>query len=170
VILTFPIGALCGLLVGRLESRQVRVAVVFVMLMPMLGSFVSVVHLPNRTVNERISGEQRSYRAMAAGEWLDAHRRPGDSLYVLCASANLYAYAEMDPTYRYLWFDGVHQGRNSQEDLAALLTGGDPPTWVAAVDLVEACTESKAVADALTNRYHPVETIDGITMLVRNDG
>ena len=80
VILTFPIGALCGLLVGRLPSPQVRVAVVFVMLMPMLGSFVSVVHLPNRTVNERISGEQRSYRAKAAGEWLAEHRRPGDSL------------------------------------------------------------------------------------------
>jgi hypothetical protein len=169
VILTFPIGALCGLLVGRLPSRQVRSAVLFVMLMPMLGSFVSIVHLPNRTVNERISGEQRSYRAKAAGEWLAAHRHPGDSLYVLCAAANLYAYAEMDPIYRYLWFDGVQQGRNAQDDLVALLAGDDPPTWVAAVDLVGACTGSAAVADALTTRYHAVETVDGIALLLRND-
>jgi hypothetical protein len=158
------------LLVGRLSQRAARSAAVTVVLVPMLVSFVLLVRLPNSTVNEGVSGERRSYRAKAAGEWLAAHRSPGDSLYVLCAAANLYAYAEMDPMYRYLWFDGVHQGRNARADLEALLAGDAPPTWVAKVDTVASCTSSKLVAESLDTRYRAVSTVEGITLLRRIDG
>lgn len=170
VILTFPVGALCGLLVGRLSQRAARSAALTVVLVPMLVSFVLLVRLPNSTVNEGVSGERRSYRANAAAQWLVEHRSSGDSLYVLCAAANLYAYAEMDPTYRYLWFDGVHQGRNARADLEALLAGDALPTWVAKVDTVASCTSSKLVAESLDTRYREAATVEGITLLRRIDG
>ena len=162
VILAFPVAALCGLAVGSLPANRRRAMVAAAALVVPVVSWLSLAVKPRDEVPIAISDEPRPLIAERVGHWLDDHAADGDTLYVMCAAAHAYAHAEMDPEYRYLWFDGVRQGRDSQEELVALFTGPDPPTWVAAFDRAVICENSGVVADVLEAAYTEVDQVDGV--------
>ena len=74
----------------------------------------------------RLSADGRLTRDEEVARWFDARRQPGDSLYVLCASAGLYANARVDPPFPYLWFDNVVQVPGARQRLEAMFTSPRP--------------------------------------------
>ena len=91
-------------------------------------------------------------------------------MYVLCASAAVYADAHQDPGYPYLWLIEVHRGLNAQNRLVGYL--GDPvrgPQFVAEYQRPSMCDSSGRVGRILHRSYRPVAVVGHVTMLERND-
>ncbi len=163
--LALPLAALAGVSIGRLEASKTRLSLLCVVAVVSLGSWMSVVVLSNGQVPISVSNEPRLAQAEIAGHWLRSHHQPGDSLYAMCAAAHLYAHAEMDPVYRYLWNDGEHHAEGAQAELEGLFTGDHPPTWVAIFDRPNGCNPSGVIQGVLSDRYFQFSVVDGVRMM-----
>ena len=97
---------------------------------------------------------------------VDDHRAADSTLYVLCASAAVYAHANAIPPYPYLWQDGAQHARDAQQKLEALFAGADPPTFVAQYQRPLTCNPSGVVNSALRQRYRQVANVSGAIMWV----
>lgn len=169
VILAGPVGAACGIAVGRLHAPRAARWVALLAVLPLVGSAASIAGRADATLGMAVDGDSRSYRAELAGTWLRRHMLEGDTLYVMCAAAQTYAHAGADPVYRYLWWDGVHQAEGAQRDLEDLFTGADRPDWVATFDAPRSCTGSAAVARAVEHEYRLAVVVSGVRILERID-
>jgi hypothetical protein len=108
-----------------------------------------------------------AHRNREVGRWFDRELQAGETLYVMCASASVYAYADADPPLPYLWLDGVNQVPGAKELLADLLT--DPrraPTFVARFQDEAACGLEHGLVDEL---YTPFTTVEGVPIWIRKD-
>ncbi|CAB4849016.1 unannotated protein [freshwater metagenome] len=160
ITLTFPVAALCALVIGAApwELKWVSVMVASVFAMVSWGSLA----LESRSeIPVSISGETRPLKAEHVGHWLREQMESGDTMYAMCAAAHSYAHAHVDPPYPYLWFDGVRQARHAQQLLIALFQQ-HPPTWVAGFDSAAACNGTGEVAAVLAASYRQVATVDGV--------
>jgi hypothetical protein len=164
VIFSFPIAALCGLVIGRLPAPRASAIAAAVALVVPAASFLNLVVLPDDEIPVAISQETRPAAGEAVGHWIDDHATPGDTFYAVCAAAHAYAHAEMTPVYRYLWFDGVRLGHGAQAELRALFEGDDRPTWVATFDRPDRCDPSGTMTRALAQFYVRVDTVSNVTI------
>jgi hypothetical protein len=64
--------------------------------------------------------------------WLDQVKRPGDTMVVLYGQAGLYQAADIRPAYPFMWTLPMRVLDPRLDDLRALLTGPDAPTFVMA--------------------------------------
>jgi hypothetical protein len=164
VILTFPIAAFGGLLIGALPLGRWRVAVVGLALVPALVSFFGLAAIGRNQIPVKVSGYRRATKEERVGQWFGAHHAPGETLYVLCASAATYAHAHEDPPYPYLWIDNVNQVPGAVTRLGALLAGAQRPTYVAEFQSGSSCGGQK-VTDLIDHGYRPFTTVDGVRIL-----
>ncbi|MDO8390004.1 MAG: hypothetical protein Q7V57_05915 [Actinomycetota bacterium] len=160
VTLTFPVAALCGLVIAA-APRELKAVSLAVIAAFSLWSWGELVVQSRSEIPVSISNETRPLKAEHVGHWLRRHMQSGDTLYAMCAAAHTYAHAHADPPYPYLWFDGVHQARGSQARLVSLFTE-NPPTWVAGFDAPNACNPTGEVAEVLVAQYEQVATVDGV--------
>jgi hypothetical protein len=116
-----------------------------------------------------VSDDGGRFRASASNErvadWCKEHHTPGSTLYVMCASAALYAIADAIPPYRYLWYDGVLNGKGAQTELVQLFAGDSPPTFVAVYRDARACNPSGEVEVLLEDRYTRAAVVAGVSIL-----
>ncbi len=103
------------------------------------------------------------------GQWYEQHRTPGSSLYVLCASAGMYAAADAIAPYPYLWQDGVVNAKGAQNRLIGLFAGDNPPTFVVEYQAAETCNPSGEVERLLRRRYVRHAVVAGIDILMFGD-
>lgn len=170
IILAGPVGAASGIAVGRLNRPRTVRWIALLAVLPLVGSAVSIAGHRDATLGMAVDGDTRSFRAEAAGSWLRHRMREGETLYVMCAAAQTYAHAGVDPVYRYLWWDGVHQAEGAQHDLEELFTGARRPEWVAAFDAPRSCTGSAAVARVMRAEYRQAAVVSGVRILERIGG
>jgi hypothetical protein len=164
VILTFPLAAFGGLLIGGLPWGRWRVAVVGLALVPALVSFIGLATLGRNQIPVKVSGYRRATKEERVGEWFGAHHASGETLYVLCASAAAYAHAHEDPPYPYLWIDNVNQVPGAVAKLEAMLGGEHRPTYLAEFQSGTSCG-GQAVSDLIGTHYLPFTTVDGVRIL-----
>ena len=162
VILSFPVAALTGLAIGAVPKGRTVVLLAALATVPAVVGAASVAVLSRHDVPIAISNEPRPLIAEHVGHYIRDHKEPGDSFYALCAAAHSYAHSGIDPEYRFLWIDGVHQGQDAQKDLHELFLGENPPTWVAAFDKPLSCDPSGIVLDVLATAYVKVGMIDQV--------
>lgn len=162
VTLTFPVAALCGLAIAA-APRELRAVSLAVAVSLALWSWGQLVVQTRDEIPVSISNETRPLKAEHVGHWLRDHMRSGDTLYAMCAAAHTYAHAHTDPPYPYLWFDGVHQARDSQAKLVTLFQER-PPTWVAGFDSADHCNPTGELAAVLADEYEQVTTVDGVAI------
>jgi 4-amino-4-deoxy-L-arabinose transferase-like glycosyltransferase len=173
VTLTFPLAAAAA--VGIAARRRLRInsgmliAVVCLVALPSLISTAHVVELERRDAALVAHDDPRLVVNEQVGKWYADHRTPDSTLYALCASAALYAYADAIPPFPYLWLDGVQHGRGAQEQLVDLFSGDHPPTFVAEYQSVSTCNPSGRVAALLFQRYEAIATVAGARILVLRD-
>lgn len=167
VILTFPMAALTGLFIGSVPWRTVRTAALVLALLPPLWSFTRLAALPRDDVPVEVSGYARATKEERVGHWFAAHAAPGETFYVLCASAAAYAHAHADPPYPYLWSDNVHQVPGALPRLEAMLSGPDRPTYVAVFQSGRNCGSAR-VDGLLADDYHEAAVVDGVRVLRSN--
>jgi hypothetical protein len=101
----------------------------------------------------------------AAAVWLEHHARPGDTATVLYGSPNVLLAAGLTSPYPQLWSLPVRVRDPHLAELQTVLDGQDPPTWLlASNDLATWGVSSDHAHAVVTERYEPVETVDGYTV------
>jgi hypothetical protein len=170
VTITFPIGVTTAVLIGSIPSAAWRnLTIVLVLVMP-LASTSRLTFLQRDRVPVEVAGYNRAVKEERVGEWFASNGRRGETLYVHCASAAAYAYADEDPIYPFLWFDNVRTARNAQDRLRSMFaTLALRPTYVALFQSPSTCDPSGVVERTLEERYERLTTVDGVTIMHQVD-
>jgi hypothetical protein len=124
---------------------------------------------PRATWSVRAADDWRAPLNGRVADWFRAHGEPHPALYVLCASAGLYAETGAVPRYPYLWFVEVRHAPHAQDLLVHYLddpVGG--PRFVARYQSAGACDGSGRVATILQEDFHSVARVGVVTILERN--
>ncbi len=153
VTLTFPFAAAAAVAVAHIRSRVVMTLIACLAVVPSLISTMHVIVLDRAAATMLASDDPRLLIDERVADWYDQHRTPGSTLYVMCASAALYAEADAIPPYPYLWEDGVLNGRKAQSKLVELFAGSNPPTVVVEYQNAGTCNPGGPVSSLLRNRY-----------------
>ncbi|MEP6659361.1 MAG: hypothetical protein ABJD24_05535 [Acidimicrobiales bacterium] len=167
VTLTMPLAAAAAVAMQKIPGRLL-IAGALVAAIPSLISTAQVIVLDRSEVTVVANGDPRSPTNEHVADWYRRHRNPGSTLYVMCASAAVYAIADATPPYRYLWYDGVLHGKGAQDELVGLFAGDNAPTFVAMYQDARACNPSGRVDVLLKERYTRAAVVDGVSILVRN--
>ncbi len=168
LLLAAPLSALAG--VGLAQLPRLRYLMLAATVLPCLVISAWVYAGDPARISLRADGDRRATIDVLVAKWFDVHRRPGQNMYVLCASAGAYADAHQDPGYPYLWFVEVQHGLNAQNKLVGYL--GDPvrgPQFIAEYQRPSNCDSSGRVARILRRSYRRVAVVGHITMFERNN-
>jgi hypothetical protein len=168
LLLAAPISALAG--VGLAQLPRLRYVMLAATLLPCLASSAWVYAGDQAHINLRAAGDHHAAVDELVAKWFNVHRQPGQNMYVLCASAGVYADAHQDPGYPYLWLIEVHRGTNAQNRLVGYL--GDPvrgPHFIAEYQRPSTCDSSGRVDRILRRSYRPVAVVGNVTMFERNN-
>ena len=167
LLLAAPLSALAG--VGLAQLPRLGHLMLVATLLPCLIITGWVYAGDQAHINLRAAGDHHAAVDELVAQWFNLHRRPGQNMYVLCASAGVYADAHQDPGYPYLWLIEVHRGLNAQNRLVSYL--GDPargPQFIAEYQRPSMCDSSGRVGRILHRSYRPVAVVGHITMFERN--
>jgi hypothetical protein len=173
VTLTFPLAAAAAIAIaprGRRLDPRALIALIFIAVVPSLISTARVIKLDRGPASVLAHNDPRLTIDEQVGKWYIDHRTPGSTIYVMCASAALYAAADAIPPYPYLWLDGVQHGRNSQTMLVDLFAGDNPPTYVAMYQSAKSCNPSGQVDALIDERYIDRTVVDGVHIFALRDG
>jgi len=168
VQLVAPLSALAATELAKLRAPH-RQAVLVIALGPTLAFAVWVYTAPRTDWSQRATGDWRAHLNEEVGLWF-AHRHIGQpNLYVMCASAGMYASTNAIPGYPYLWFAEVRHGRYAAERLADYLADDQRgPDFVARVQSVNACDPSGRTEKVLQRDFHQVDTVGPVVILQRD--
>jgi hypothetical protein len=169
IIPTLPLSVTAGVILGSLQARALVVGLALLAAGPALWSAARFITLPRSEVPLAIHPNEASIREEHIGKWFETVRRPGDSLYVMCARASIYAHARADPPHPALWFYDVHLLPGAQARLRAMLTSDDGPTFVVAFTQPSSCGLKGEYADLFSDHYEPFAKVDGIVIHIRKD-
>ncbi len=169
VTLTPSMAALGAVVLARLPRPRLTYLVVVALLVPAAISTMRVITTDDADIFMVSSDDVRGERNEAVVAWFDTHREPGDQLYVLCASAAVYAMAHTDPPYPYLWSDNVVKARGAQQALRDLFASDDAPRFVARYQRFATCDPSGELEQLINRRYRVAGNADTVAMLERID-
>jgi len=163
VTLTFPLALAGGVAIGRFKT-WLAIPVVCLAVIPSLVGSAHIIALDRDDVAIQAHDDPRLRVDESVARWYNDHRTPGSTLYVMCASAAVYAEANVTPPYPYLWQDGVQHARDAQRRLEAFFAGPNPPTVVAQYQRPLTCNPSGVVNSLLRQRYTQVANVHGAVM------
>ena len=168
LLLAAPFSALAG--VGLAQLPRLRYVMLAATLLPCLAITAWVYAGDPAHLSLRAAHDHHAVVDELVAKWFNAHRQPGQNMYVLCASAGVYADAHQDPGYPYLWLIEVHRGTNAQNRLVGYL--GDPargPHFIAEYQRPSTCDSSGRVDQILRHSYRPVAVVGNVTMFERSN-
>lgn len=168
MILVFPLATTVGILIDALGPFAVRAAVAVAVVAAPIAATVRAVTIDRSEVGPALHGDGRLVHDESIAAWFSAHRRSGDSLWPMCASAGFFGNVTVDPPYPYLWFDGVLGVDGAQELLVSTLRGPSAPRFVAEYQRSAGCDLTGGVAAALRDRYRVVAVLDGVRIFGRS--
>jgi hypothetical protein len=159
VVLAAPVGVAAAVAIATIDRSVFTAVFAAAAVVPVIGSTLSIARLPREQVPIRISGFPRSIKEERIASWFEHVRQPGDTIYVLCAGASVYALANADPPFPYLWLPTAAQFPGASQRLTALLTSPDgAPTYVADLQGEADCG---LAAGTLRQQYRPLTTVEG---------
>lgn len=158
------VAAAAGL--AAVKARRALAALAAVLVLPVASQLVLVsVGAAERT--RLVVHDPRLLANPAVSAWLRAHTRPGQQVYALAASADLYLHAGRSTDYRYLWLAMVDEIPGAVPAIRAYLAGPAAPAAVVEYQSPDAVDPSGRLATLLAARYRRVTTIDGFPVLTR---
>lgn len=161
-----PLSALVGVALGR--RRRLMPVLVACIVAPALAVSGWVYAGPRPTWMVRAADDWRAPLNERVADWFGVHE-PHPNLYVLCASAGLYAEAGAIPHYPYLWDVEVRHAPHAQRILVDYLGDGIlGPRFVAQYQSPARCDSSGRVAEILASDFHIVARVSGVTILERD--
>lgn len=167
LLLMFPFGCAASVAAAAVEHPVGRGAVLGVLLVPCLVSTALIARLPREQVPRAVGGYGRSIQEEAVAAWFRDTARPGDRLYVMCASASVYAQARVDPPYPYLWIDAVRSVPGAAQRLASLLSSPTAPRYVALFQAPSVCDPSGRVGAAFAAGYRRIGAVRSVDLYER---
>ncbi len=165
VLLGPPLAAAAAAVVVRLPRRRLRAAALVLLVVPGLVRSADILSMERGAAATASTTDTRLATNERVADWFDEHREPGDAIYAMCASAAMYAAADVDPPYPYLWWDGVVQIPGALPMLRAWLASAAAPEFVAVYLNVASCDPTGALQRVLDERYHRVALIDAVPIL-----
>ena len=164
-------GGLCALGAG-LITRHLRASVaVPLALVALVPTYVNTAKLLVKSDHAFVisaSGDDRPNTDERLAAWFRANRKPGEEMYVMCASAGFYADAHEDPPFPYLWQDNVLMVPGALQKLRALLSSSTKaPKYIAVYESPITCDPSGQLASVVEANYRRLEATSSPRILVR---
>jgi hypothetical protein len=162
-----PLSALAAITLSRVRRGSATIATVLVVPALLLASWVYTA--PRAVWTNKAAGDWRASVNTEVAAWFRNQHHAHPNIYVLCASAALYAQTGSDPHYPYLWFTEVQHGPNAQHLLTTYIA--DPtrgPTFVVGYQRPDACDHTHQVARTLAHDFTIVAHVDVATIYQRN--
>jgi hypothetical protein len=164
------LAALTAVALVRALRPSSAAAVALALLLPAVHNSIDLLRLDSLKFAVAASADGRAGPNLSAASWFIDHRRPGDSLYVMCASAAFYADAHEDPPFPYLWLDGVLTVPEALPELRALLASDErAPTYIAIYQSPRICDPSGVVGNLIESRYRILTRVGPVKIFVRLD-
>lgn len=107
-------------------------------------------------------------RARTVGQAVHAAARPGDTVWVRWAQANVLYYAGLPSPYPYAWSLMLQTVPSAQARVRAMLRSPQRPTWIVAweQDTSYGLDRSGGIARLVAREYRPAATVCGHTVLL----
>jgi 4-amino-4-deoxy-L-arabinose transferase-like glycosyltransferase len=103
----------------------------------------------------------------AVVDYVRAHSRPGDRIFVMWAAANVYYLADRDPAVPYMWFRNIQAVPGALDDVHAALAAADRPLLVVAEQGPGSLDASGETARLLESGYRLAATVSGVPIYRR---
>ena len=162
------LSALAAGLLARRFRPSLAFGVALVALVPTYVNTFKILHTTDREFPVAASGDNRPNTDERIAAWFRANSRPGDQIYVMCASAGFYADAHEDPVFAYLWQDNVGKVPGALDKLRALLGSQTAaPRFIASYQTSDTCDPSGALGAVVTANYREFTVTDGVAILER---
>ena len=161
-----------SVLAAVLVTRRIRIrfalGIALVLLIPTYINTIKILVLSNREFPAVASGDDRPARTADLATWFLQRRSPGDTLYVMCASASFYADADQDPLIPYLWADNVEMVPHALDTLRSLIASPTKaPRFIAIYQLPWTCDISGRTAALVNAHYERLTRVSGVEVLER---
>ena len=98
----------------------------------------------------------------AVVDYVRAHTRPGQRIFVLWAAADIYYLADRAPAVRYMWYRNIQAIPGALAEARRALAGPRPPALVVEVNLPAGIDHSGATERILERRYRLAATVEGV--------
>ena len=98
----------------------------------------------------------------AVVRYVRAHTRPGQRIFVLWASADVYYLADRDPAVRYMWYRNIQAIPGALDEARRALRSPHPPALVVVENLPAGIDRTGATGRILEDRYRRVATVAGV--------
>jgi hypothetical protein len=167
-----PLAVLAALALPRLGSlgRVARPAVVVVLAAAVLAPLASQAYVLAHTGRDRVRAISTDGRLADNGdvaEWLRTHTDPGDQVFALAASADLYLLSGRGTSYPYLWYESVQRVPGAKDLLVSWLGSAAGPRYVVVYQQPDDVDPSGRLRQVLDQQYERVATVDGNVILER---
>lgn len=162
IILMLPIGTFAGAMISYANQKWLRNLVSAALVVSPLIHTATAVAIPRNQIGRELHDDSRLAKDERVAAWFNAMRKPGDTIYPMCASAGLYGNLDIDPPFPYLW---GYEARLRPGNLAQLwnfLEGKDAPRFVVRYQMAAVCDASGATLRALHRNYKIVWTVAGL--------
>lgn len=162
IILMLPIGTFAGAMISYANQKWLRNLLSAALVVSPLIHTATAVAIPRNQIGRELHDDSRLAKDERVAAWLNAMRKPGDTIYPMCASAGLYGNLNIDPPFPYLW---GYEARLRPGNLAQLwnfLEGKDAPRFVVRYQMAAVCDASGATLRALHRNYKIVWTVAGL--------
>jgi hypothetical protein len=162
IILMLPIGTFAGAMISYANQKWLRNLLLAALIVSPLIHTATALAIPRNRIGHELHDDSRLAKDERVAAWFNAMRRPGDTIYAMCASAGLYGNLDIDPPFPYLW---GYEARLMPGDLAQLwnfLAGEDAPRFVVRYQVPAVCDASGASLRALHRNYKIVWTVAGL--------
>jgi hypothetical protein len=167
-----PLAVLAALAMPRLSElgTGARRAAVVVLVAALLAPLASQAYVLARTGRDRawaISSDGRLAANGDVADWLRTHAEPGDQVFALAASADLYLLSGHGTSFPYLWYESVQRVPGAKDLLVSWLGSPDAPRYVVVYHQPNSVDPSGRLKQVLAERYEKVATVDGYDILER---
>jgi 4-amino-4-deoxy-L-arabinose transferase-like glycosyltransferase len=98
----------------------------------------------------------------AVVDYVRAHTRPGQRIFVMWAAADIYYLSGRDPSFRYMWFRSIQAIPGALAQARRMLAGPHPPALVVAINSPGSMDPSGKTRRILDANYRRVATVEGV--------
>ena len=167
IIMMFPIGTFAGAMISYANKKWLRNLLLAALITSPLIHTATAMAIPRNLIGRELHDDSRLAKDERVAAWFNVMRKPGDTIYPMCASAGLYGNLDIDPPFPYLW---GYEARLMPGGLAQLwnfLEGEDAPRFVVRYQVPAVCDASGASLRALHRNYKIVWTVAGLLVYER---
>ncbi|MBC7644621.1 MAG: hypothetical protein H7123_05800 [Thermoleophilia bacterium] len=161
--LAFPAAIAAGFIAHRARLKLVAMQGIVLLVLTLVVSLVAI----NAGAAAVLLAKPYHVNDAEIGDWIGDHSRPGDTIWVEYARANIVHASRLETPYPYMWSLMVRARPGAIDQLHTLLDSNQRPTWVVRwnIDNGWQLDPYGSTGAALARNYTKVGTVCGVEIM-----